>query len=169
MKALDGTLLKVVEDFKYLGAWSESIEKDFGMRKALAWSSCHMLRKVWSSTLSQKMKVRLFVGTVERVLLYDAETWTLKNALKKKLDGCYTRMLRMALNYRARATTDQQLCGDLSPGSLKTKQRRMRVAGHCMRHREKEASKLVLCIPADGHPNRGRRRVTFIQLAIFQI
>ena len=31
-----------------------------------------------------------------------------------------------------------------------------------MRHSEKEASKLVLWIPTDGHPNRGRRRVTYI-------
>ena len=45
VKALDGTLLKVVENFKYLGAWSESTEKDL-MRKALAWNSCHKLRKV---------------------------------------------------------------------------------------------------------------------------
>ena len=38
----------------------------------------------------------------------------------------------------------------------------MRLAGHCMRHSEEEASKLVLWIPADGRPNRGRRRVTYI-------
>ena len=108
------------------------------------------------------MKVRLFVATVETVLLYGAETWTLTNALKKKLDSCYTRMLRMALNISWKShTTNQQLYGDLPPVSLKAKQRRMRVAGHGMRHSEKEASNLVLWIPTDGHANRGRRRVTY--------
>ena len=48
--------------------------------------------------LSRKLKVRLFVATVESLLLYGAETWTFTKALKKQLDGCYTRMLRMALN-----------------------------------------------------------------------
>ena len=163
VKSLDGTLLKIVENFKYLGAWSESTEKDFEVRKALAWSACHKLRKIWSSTLSKNLKVRLFVATVETVLLYGAETWTLTSALKKRLDGCYTRMLRLALNISWRShTTNRLLYGDLPPVSLKVQQRRMRLAGHCMRHREEEASKLVLWTPADGHTNRGRRRMTFI-------
>ena len=64
----------------------------------MAWSACHKLRKIWSSTLSQNLKVRLFVVTVETVLLYGAETWTLTSTLKKRLDGFYIRILRMALN-----------------------------------------------------------------------
>ena len=64
--------------------------------------------------------------------------------------------------YRGRTTTNQQFYGDLPPVSLKAKQRRMREACHCMRHSKEEASKIVLWISTDGHPNRGRRKVTFI-------
>ena len=55
----------------------------------------------------KNLKTRLFVATVEAVLLYGAETWTLTKALTivsairyryKQLDGCYTRMLRMIYN-----------------------------------------------------------------------
>ena len=51
-----------------------------------------------SLKLSQKIKIRLFVVTVESVLLYRSECWTFDKCLQKQLDGCYTRMLRMALN-----------------------------------------------------------------------
>ena len=55
----------------------ESTDKDFKVRKALAWSACHKLRKIWSSTLSKRIKIRLFIVTVDSVLLYGAETWTI--------------------------------------------------------------------------------------------
>ena len=40
--------------------------------------------------------------------------------------------------------------------------RRLRLAGHCVRHTEEEASKLVLWQPTQGHGNRGRRAVNYI-------
>ena len=140
-----GRTLNVVDNFKYLGAWTKSCEDDFSVRKALAWTACHKLRKVWSSKLSRKLKIRLFTATVESVLLYGAETWSMTKTLKRKLDGCYTRMLRMALNVPWQShTTNEQLYGDLPPVSLKVQQRRMNLAGHCLHHEEEIASKLVL-------------------------
>ncbi|XP_014779467.1 uncharacterized protein LOC106875731 [Octopus bimaculoides] len=69
VKVRDGKSLKVVENFKYLGAWTQSTENDIVAREALAWSACHKSRKVWSSKLARKLKVRLFLATVESVLL----------------------------------------------------------------------------------------------------
>ena len=94
----DGTTLRFESDFKYLGSWINSSEKDLKIRKGQAWSVLHSMKKVWTSTLSARLKRSLFVATVESVLLYGAETWTLTTSLEKSLDGCYTRMLRMALN-----------------------------------------------------------------------
>ena len=68
----------------------ENTGKDFKVRKALAWSACHKLRKIWTSTLSKRITIRLFIATVESVLLYGAETWTITQTIKKQLDGCYT-------------------------------------------------------------------------------
>jgi hypothetical protein len=160
--AKNGETLKVVENFKYLGAWTESTEKDISVRKALAWSACHKLREIWKSKLSNKLKIRLFISTIETVLLYGSETWTLTKALTKQIDGCYTRMLRMVLNVSWRdRIRNEQLYGNLPKVSTKIRQRRMSLAGHCLRHEEEIASKLVLWRP-EGRANRGRRRLTYI-------
>ena len=67
----------MVEDFKYLEAWIDSSTQDLKIRKALAWRKCHQMRNIWKSTLRRKMKLRIMYTTVESVLLYRCETWTL--------------------------------------------------------------------------------------------
>ena len=98
VKSLDGTKLEVVDDFNYLGAWIASTQKDIRIRRARAWSALHSMNKVWKSGMSDNLKRRLFVTTVESVLVYGCEAWTLTVKDKKALDGVYTRMLRAALN-----------------------------------------------------------------------
>ena len=90
--------LKEVQNFKYLGGWVASIEQDFKIRKALAWSACNKMKKIWKSNMNRKIKVQLFRATVESALLYNSETWTINKNMQKEIDGCYTRMLRMATN-----------------------------------------------------------------------
>ena len=71
IQAKNGEVLKVVKIFRYLGAWTESTVKDNSGRKALAWTACHKLRKVWTSRLRRQIKERLFIiATFEYVLLY---------------------------------------------------------------------------------------------------
>ena len=112
IKAIDGSYLKRVEDFKYLGAWIDSSAKDLKIRKALAWRTCHHMRNIWKSTLSSKMKLRLMHTTVESVLLYGCETWTLTKTLFKRLDGTYTRILLMILNVHwSQKVTNEVLYG----------------------------------------------------------
>ena len=142
LKAKNGTTLKYVENFKYLGSYMASSQNDFEVRKALAWSACHRLKKIWASKLSRQIKIRLFIATVESVWLYGSETWTLTATMKKQLDGCYTRMLRMVLNVSwKQKLTNVQLYQDLPPLSDKVAYRRMKLAGHCVRHEEEVASK----------------------------
>ena len=74
VNSMYGTILKIIENCKYLGAWWENTDKDFKVIKALAWSACHKLRKIWTSTLSKRITIRLCIATVESVLLYGAET-----------------------------------------------------------------------------------------------
>ena len=68
----------------------KSSEKDFEIRKALTWSACHKMKRIWSTNLQRKIKERLFVTTVESILLYGSETWTINKVMEKRLDGCYT-------------------------------------------------------------------------------
>ena len=92
--------IKQVDDFKYLGSWLMSSSKDFEVRKATAWKAAIRMVKIWKSNLSRQCKLNIFTSTVESVLLYGAETWSLTATLDKRLDGCYTKLLRYALGYR---------------------------------------------------------------------
>ena len=113
----------------------KSTDRDFEIRKALAWSACHKMKRIWSTNLKRNIKVRLFVTTVESILLYGSETWTINKVMEKRLNGCYTRMLRMALNVSWRdKLTNEQLYRDLPPVSSKVGFRRLKLAGHCVRH-----------------------------------
>ena len=48
IKTIDGTDLKRVEDFKYLGACVDISEKDVKIRKTQAWRTCHQMRNIWN-------------------------------------------------------------------------------------------------------------------------
>ena len=163
--SINGNHIKKVDNFKYLGGWLESSEKDVKIRIAKAWSVCHRLSKVWKSNLSRKIKVRIFVATVESVLLYNCNTWTLTKQLEKSIDGTYTRMLRMALNISwQQHMTNEQLYDDLPPVTSKITTRRLKLAGHCVRHKEEVSSNLVLWQPLHGYTKRGRKKKNFIDV-----
>ena len=89
------TVLKVVDNFKYLGAWMASLLKYFEVRKAIAWKTYHKLKQIWKKTMDRKLKRRLFRATIENILLYGSETWTITKTFENKIDGCYTRLIRM--------------------------------------------------------------------------
>ena len=159
-----GNTLETVEDFVYLGAWVESTEHDIKVRKAKAWAACHKLKTIWKSKLSDCLKRRLFIATVESVLLYGSETWTLDKRLEKGLDGCYTRMLRMAMNVNWRDhMTNKELYGKFPQVTAKIRQRRLKLAGHCQRHPELLAQKLILWEPTQGYSRKGRKKYSFIE------
>jgi len=162
LKSITGELIAIVENFKYLGGQMEDCPKDINVRKALAWVACNKLNRVWKSKLKRIMKVRLFRATVEYVLLYGSETWTLTKTLTQRIDGCYTRLLRAALNISWKShTTNVELYGNIPPVSQTIKARRLKLAGHCVRHEDEEASKLVLWKPTHGKSNRGRKRIAY--------
>ena len=139
----EGAALQEVTDFKYLGGWVGATEKDVKVRKALAWRALNGMTSVWKSSLPRHIKISFFSATVESVLLYGCECWTLTQALQKSLDGCYTRMLRVALNInQGEHITNKCLYEALPSVSEKIAVRRMRLAGHCHRHQDLPAKKL---------------------------
>ncbi len=151
IKTIDGTILEEPSDFKYLGSWVDSTASDIKVRKAMAWKACNAMNMLWRSPLDSKLKIRLFECTVESVLLYGCETWTLTLGLQKELDGCYTRLLRKAKNVHwSERKTNQELYGDLPTLTDKIRKRRLKFAGHCHRNSEDIVSKLVLWTPRHG-------------------
>ena len=98
IKTKSGELLKKVQNFKYLGSWVASSEQYFEIRKALAWSACNKIKKIWKSNMNRKIKVQLFRATFESVLRYNSETWSTNKNMQKSINDCYTRVLRMTTN-----------------------------------------------------------------------
>ena len=165
IKTNNGTDLEEVDDFKYLGAWMASTEKDIKFRKAAAWRACNKLSKIWKSALPRSLKLRFFTATVESVLLYGCETWTLSSKLAKGLDGLYTRMLRTVLNVHwSQHITNKILYGDLPKLSEKIRRRRTRFAGHCSRSREEPVSNLIHWLPKRGRRKPGKPALTYINV-----
>ena len=84
-------------DFTYLGSLMSSSVVDIKKTIALAWAASNNMTKIWKSSISKTVRLRLFRATVESVLLYGSEAWTLTDTTTKRLDGAYTRLLRTAL------------------------------------------------------------------------
>ena len=148
---LYGTPLKLVDKFTYQGSSVSSTEKDIDTRLTKAWIAIDRLSIIWKSDLTDEMKHSFFQTVFVSILLYGCTTWTLTKWLEKKLDGNYTRMLRVILNksWRQRPTR-YQLYGHL-PSITKTIQvRRTRHAGQAHKW----------CTPMDPHIWPGKSRTT---------
>jgi hypothetical protein len=130
LKTLDGTEIE----------WVESSEKDIAVRKALAWQALNKMSRIWRSAMRRDLKLHLFIATIESILLYGCQGWTLTVALEKSLNGTYTPMFRKVLDtHWSSYTTNEILYGNLPTVSDKIVSRRMQLAGHCFRHPELRA------------------------------
>ena len=144
MKTLAGNTIKHVPDFKYLGSHIMDSEKDFQIRKALAWSACNKMDRIWKSTLPNRLKINFFRATVEPILLYGAETWTMNSKMHKRLDGCYTNLLRRIKNMSWKNhQTLADIYGNIPKLSTCLAEKRARFAGHCLRAKDEVVSDLI--------------------------
>ena len=164
ISTLEGTPLKLIDKFTYLGSSVESTEKDIETRLTKAWTAINRLSIIWKSDLTDKMKRSFFQAAVTSILLYGCTTWTLTKRLEKKLDGNYTRMLRAILNKSwQQHPTRHQLNGHLPPITKTIQVRRTRHAGHCWRSRDELIRDVLLWIPTHGRAKAGRPARTYIQ------
>ena len=70
ISTLEGTPLKLVDKFTYLGSSVESTEKDIETRLTKAWTAINRLSTIWKSDLTDKMKRSFFQAAVTSILLY---------------------------------------------------------------------------------------------------
>ena len=114
--------------------------------------------RVWRSNLPKESKVNLFKVTIQPILLYGSETWTLSSRQQKRLDGAFTSLLRRAQNisWKQHKTLREIYCG-LPRISDVVRKRRLRFAGHCYRASNEAVSSLVLWKPAPVTRRRGRK------------
>ena len=69
ISTLEGTSLKLVDSFTYLGSSVSSTEKDIDTRLTKAWTAIDRLSIIWKSDLTDKMKRSFFQAAVVSKLL----------------------------------------------------------------------------------------------------
>ena len=153
--SLDGTTIEIVDDFKYLGSYTDT-SHDMKGRIGQAWGAINSLNKIWKSSVKKATKTKVFKATVETILLYGSDSWSLTKSLTKTIDGTYTRMLRRIYNISWEShPTNKFLYGKLPKISSVIKRKRLALAGHIYRHNE-PAAKVLLWSPdvnrRVGHP-----------------
>ena len=164
ISTLNGSSLKLVDKFTYLGSSVSSTEADIDTRLVKTWTANDRRSIIWKSDLTDKMKRSLFRVAVVSILLYGCTTWTLTKRIEKRVDGNYTRMLRAILNKSWRQhPTKQQLYDHLSPIMKTNHVRRTRHAGHCWRSRDELMSDVLLWTPTHGRARAGRPARTYLQ------
>ena len=137
--------------------------KGIDTRLTKAWTEINWLSIIWKSDLNDKMNRSFFQAAVVSILLYGCTTSTLTKLLEKKLDGNYTRMLRVILNKSwAQHHTKHQLYGHLPPITKTIKVRWTRHAGHCWRRRDESITDVLLWTPTYGRAKAGRPARTYI-------
>ena len=165
LRSQTGKDLKRVKDFIYLGSWINTTERDLSVRIAKSWAASNKMDIIWKSALDRKLKVQFFRATVESVLLYGSETWTLTAQQERKLDGCYTRLLRASLNISwKQRLTNKVLYGNIPPVSQTVRERRLRFAGHCLRANSECISQVILWKTCHGKRSVGRPAKTYIDV-----
>ena len=143
---LNGSSLKLIDKFTYLGSSVSSTETDINMWLAKAWTAI-----IWKSDLTNKIKCSFFQSAVVSILL------------QKKLDGNYTRMLWAILNKSWRQQpTKQQLYDHLPPITKTIKIRWTRHVGHCWRSSDELISDVILWIPSHGRAKARQLARTYI-------
>ena len=65
--SLNGTSLKLVNKFTYLGSSVSSTETDISTRLSKAWTAIHRLSVIWKSDLTDKIKRSFFQAAVESI------------------------------------------------------------------------------------------------------
>ena len=147
---LDYQLQEDVSGFKYDGSWIRTSDKDISIKKALAIKACKNLPRVWKSPLSTEHRLRLFRAIVEAVLLYGFETWTVNQEMLDRLNGCYTRLLRIAHNIDWTAHARNSFLygnGTIPPLAHTIAKRTLRFAGHTFRAKSQLVPDIMMFEP----------------------
>ena len=133
------------------------------IRIGQAWHALNKMDKLWKSNLQRPLKIQFFRATVESVLLYGAECWTLTTQMNNRIYGVYTRMLRAVLGVSWKDhKTNKELYGNLCSITTSLRIRRLNFIGHSWRRKDELASQLLLWEPRQGARKRGRPAITYV-------
>ena len=161
-----GKEIKIVEEFKYLGSYVRSTEKDIDARIGLAWVAFAKLKSILrASRPTIEFKMRLFNAACISILLYGCESWLLTEDLRKKLDVFARNCYRTILNIRQ---SDDHVSNDDLYSRVKQRpirdiirERQLRFIGHCLRMKEDEPARIFALYKSNMGKNPPGNRLTY--------
>ncbi|BFY98674.1 hypothetical protein BsWGS_01714 [Bradybaena similaris] len=165
---VNGTSLKQVNEFKYLGTLITSdgrCIKEVKCRIAQAKAAFHKLKHILCNlSLSIEVRKRVLRSYVEPILVYGSESWTISKLVRNYLEAVemwfYRRMMRIPWTDKRR--NEDVLRETNSRRELVTRIRRRQAAffGHVMRRGGLEYA--VSTGKLEGKRGRGRPRETML-------
>ena len=169
---IDDTELKQVEDFTYLGGVISSdgrCEHDIGRRIGLATGAASALNTIWASKeIRNDTKVRVYETLVLSILLYNSETWTLKEVDKNRLRVFEMSILRricgVTLRDRWRNDDIRVLLRIELDIVARIQRRRLTYFGHILRMKKERWPYIILNGRVHGTRPRGRPRKRWIDI-----
>ncbi|XP_038050870.1 uncharacterized protein LOC119724021 [Patiria miniata] len=161
---IGGTQLKQVEEFTYLGgkiSESGTCTKDIQHRIGKALGAVQVLHNIWrSKEITNPTKVELYKVLIQSILLYGAETWTLKKVDENRLLTfemmCLRKILGVTRLDKIRNTSIRQTLGVKNTITELVAKKRLRYFGHVKRMSPMRNPHLVLGSYVHGHRPRGR-------------
>lgn len=154
----------VVQSYIYLGALITNeggCAEEIKRRMAITRSAMDKLKKIWRNrNITKATKTRLVRALVFPIFLYAAETWTLRESEKKKIDAlemwCWRRMLGVSwTDFRTNASILQEL-GITQRLSSIVQARILTFFGHVSRRDGTSIERLVVQGKVEGTRARGR-------------
>jgi len=161
---LEGEQIEQVTEFVYLGSLITSTNDctpEIRRRINLANQAFGRLKQIWKdASLNRKTKLKILTTCVFSCLLYATETWTLKEADRKRLLAfemrCYRRIMKV--NWRDKVTNDS-IRKSLSKEHtiIETfKRRKLHMFGHICRMDNSRLVKNIMLGTVEGSRPRGR-------------
>ena len=168
---VNGQPIEVVKEFKYLGSYMGSTDRDINARIALAWAAFDKLRQILTTRNGKptvKLKMRLFDAACISILLYGCESWALTAKQTQKLDVFARTCLRIMLgvNQADARMTNAKLykLTDSRPIAVIIRERQLQFIGHCLRMDAEEPANFYALYKGTAITthHRGRPRESYV-------
>ena len=165
---VNGEKVEVVNNFSFLGAHITNdglCEKEIRRRIGMGKAAMGRLTKIWKDRgITLRTKVKLVRTLVFPIVLYGAETWTVRKSERKKLDAfemwCWRRVLRVSWRERR---TNEWVINTINPEwTLESRVVKAALSyfGHVARSEGME--KMVMLGKVGGNRRRGRPRTRWL-------
>ena len=168
--AINGKKLNQVEEFVYLGGVITSegkSDKDVKRRIGFASGVMSSLKVIWQARdISLGTKVMVYESLVLSLLLYNSETWTLREDTKQRLRvfemGCLRRILGVTRRDRIRNAHVRERLNLSTDIVQRVAERRLRFFGHVVRMPAHRLPLVAIQGQVHGKRSRGRPQKRWI-------